>query len=130
MNNQPDKKVTEKTESTPDRTIVTEESIALLKAENIITALKTYNDDTAEKEIASEFVKSFKQFLLELADHDMGNEIKRSNFEIKDLVSHVNMMMKEKDEYLFSVMVMTSHIHYETLQKSLLQKEGEEEEGQ
>lgn len=53
----------------------------------------------------------------EITAHDREKNIIRSDFEIKDLVSNVNMMLQKKNEYIFSTMVMKSPAHYKSIQK-------------
>jgi len=116
--------------SDPNREIVLEESATLLSNENIITALKKYTPDTREKKLAVEFVSSYSQFMQELTKHDLNKKIGRSAVEIQDLISHVNMMLKEKDDYLFTMMVIKSPLHYRNIQKSLIQNDKEEDTSQ
>jgi len=112
--------------SDPNREIVLDESAALLSNENIVTALKKYTPNTREKELAVEFVSSYSQFIQELTKHDLNKKIGRSDVEIQDLISHVNMMLKKKNDYLFTMMVMKSPLHYRNIQKSLIQKDADE----
>ncbi len=115
-----------KTGSEPNRVLVAEEAVSLLSSDNITGAMKTYKTDTPEKEIAIEFVNSHYQFMQELVKNDLGRKLGRSDFEIKDLVSHVNVMMRNKDEYIFTTMVIHSPAHYHLIQKHMLQQKSEE----
>lgn len=109
-----------------ERFAVIEEAAELLCSENIFRAIKTYKPDKKEKEIAAEFVKSYVQFINEIVSHDLEAVINRSDFEIKDLVAHVNSMMRKKDEYIFNSMVAHSPSHYRSIQKIILKKETDE----
>ncbi len=106
----------------PNRMIVAEEAVSLLSSDNITVATNKYKSDTPEKEIALEFANSHYQFMQELVKNDLGRKIGRSDFEIKDLVSHVNVMMKNKDEYIFTTMVIHSPVHYHLIQENILKQ--------
>jgi len=111
----------------PNRMLVAEEAVSLLSSDNITVAMNKYKTDTPEKEIALEFVKSHYQFMQELVMNDLGRKLGRSDFEIKDLVSHVNVMMKNKDEYIFTTMVIRSPVHYHLIQENILKQKVKEE---
>jgi len=57
-----------------------------------------------------------------IIEHDVEKSINRTDFEIRDLISHVNIMMKSKDEYTFNTMVMHSPSHYRNLLQAHLAK--------
>lgn len=111
----------------PNRILVAEEAVSLLSSENITVAMNKYKSDTPEKEIALEFVNAHYQFMQELVKNDLGRKLGRSDFEIKDLVSHVNVMMKNKDEYIFITMVIHSPVHYHLIQENILKQKVNEE---
>ncbi|MFW5769860.1 MAG: hypothetical protein ACOCX9_00345 [Spirochaetota bacterium] len=111
----------------PNRILVAEEAVSLLSSDNITVAMNIYKSDTPEKEIALEFVNSHYQFMQELVINDLNRKLGRSDFEIKDLVSHVNVMMKNKDEYIFTTMVIHSPVHYHLIQEGILKQKAKEE---
>ncbi len=111
----------------PNRILVAEEAVSLLSSDNITVAMNKYKSDTPEKEIALEFVNSHYQFMQELVINDLNRKLGRSDFEIKDLVSHVNVMMKNKDEYIFTTMVIHSPVHYHLIQEGILKQKAKEE---
>jgi len=102
-----------------DRLIVREESVELFNHENIVKAVETYKADTSEKEIAIEFIKSYLQFLNEIISNDIQNGLQRSDIEIRDIVGHVNMMMRSKDEYTFTTMMVNCPSHYSKIYDNL-----------
>ena len=116
------------TSSEPNRMLVAEEAVTLLSSDNISKAINSYKADTPEKEIALEFVNSHYQFMQELVKHDLGRKLGRTDFEIKDLVSHVNIMMKNKDEYIFTTMVIHSPSHYHLVQQQIIKQQAEKKE--
>jgi len=109
-------------EKLPERILVADEVASILTGDNIVKALANYKVDTPEKEHAIEFVKAHYNFIQEIVQNDIQRKIIRSDFEIKDLVAHVNALMQSKDEYLFTMIVMHSPKHYQQIQKSLLQE--------
>ncbi len=108
------------TDSAPDRSVVSEEAIALLQSDNPLSALKSYNASSSEKEIASEFVNAHIQFMQDVVSNDIQHNVLRSDIEIMDLTAHVNIMLKQKDEAIFKAMVNHSPSHYKSIQKNLL----------
>ncbi len=111
--------------SNPNRVLVAEEAVTLLSTDDISKAINTFKADTPEKEIALEFVKSHYQFMQELVKNDLERKLGRTDFEIKDLVAHVNIMMKNKDEYIFTTMVIHSPSHYHLVQQQIIKQQGE-----
>ena len=114
--------------SDPNREIVLDETITLLSSENILTAIQKYTPNTREKELAVEFVTSYSQYMQELTKHDLDKKVGRSDIEIQDLISHVNMMLKAKDDYLFTTMVIKRPLHYRNIQKNLFKRDTEEKD--
>lgn len=119
---------TDNKEREPDKDIVAFEANEILGADDVMRKLKSFKADTREKEIAVDFVQSYVNFMEELVDHDLQINLNRNNVEIRDLVSHVNSMMKEKSEYIFTTMVLHSPAHYRNIQAELLKKGAEEAE--
>lgn len=99
-------------ETQPNRLLVAEEAASLLTNKDFFNNIEKFKPDTPEKEIALEFVSSYSQFMLEIVQNDLKKQLVRSDMEVKDLIAHVNMMMKEKDSYIFSSMVLNSAEHY------------------
>jgi len=92
-------------EKLPERILVADEVASILTGEHAI-----------------EFVKAHYNFIQEIVQNDIKRKIIRSDFEIKDLVAHINALMQNKDEYLFTMIVMHSPKHYQQIQKSLLRE--------
>lgn len=109
-----------------ERIMVAEEISSLLGGDNLIKVLASYKADTSSKELALEFVNAHCGFIREIVASDIQKKIARSDFEIKDLVSHVNGLMQEKDEYMFSVMVVHSPKHYHLIQKDIMHQMSKE----
>ncbi|MCX8123433.1 MAG: hypothetical protein N3F66_04630 [Spirochaetes bacterium] len=114
-------------EKQPERILVMDEITSILTSDNIIKALANYKPNTPEKEHAIEFVKAHYNFIQEIVTNDIQQKIVRSDFEIKDLVAHVNALMQHKDEYIFTTLVMHSPRHYQQVQKAVLQEMNKEE---
>lgn len=109
----------------PDRSLVEKESVYLLKQKNILTALQTFKTSTPEKEIAAEFVGAHVQFLGEIIRGDHESNLYRSDTEIRDLVSYVNMLMKKKDEKIFNAILMECPSHYKTILNKITQSDAQ-----
>ena len=118
----------EKDEDSPENLQIIEEITELLSNEDISTAVKNFKADSEGKEIALEFANSHILFLKEIVESDNKKAIERTDVEIRDLISHVNIMLKNKDEFLFTTMVIHSPSHYKNMQKKLLKKNEEVEE--
>ncbi len=114
-----DTPVTEDSELEHSKIVVTEEITELLDHEDILKTIKTFKLDSDEKKIAIEFVNSHIQFLKEIVENDYKKNIMRQNVEIQDLISHVNIMLKNRDEYLFTAMIVSSPSHYRCIQTEL-----------
>ncbi len=114
-------------EKQPERILVMDEISSILTSDNIVKALANYKANTPEKEYAIEFVKAHYNFIQEIVTNDIQRKIVRSDFEIKDLVAHVNALMQQKDEYIFTTMVVHSPKHYQQVQKAVLQEMNKDE---
>ncbi len=79
-------------------------------------------------EIALEFVKSYAHFVQELVEHDLKIKLQRSDIEIRDLISHVNMLMRKKYELTFTAMVYNSPSHYRKILEKILSGEKDNQE--
>ena len=112
----------------PDKDVVTFEAIEILGTDDVVRKLKTFKADSPEKEIAADFVQSYVNFIEELVNHDLQIHLNRSNVEIRDLVSHVNSMMKEKSEFIFTTLVLHCPAHYRNIQTEILEKGSAETE--
>ena len=108
--------------------IIAEEIAELLNSDNIIEAIKNFKIDSDEKEIVIEFVKSHIQFLSLIVENDYKKGLIRNDVEIQDLISHVNVMLSKKDEYLFSVIAFNSPSHYNIILNNILKKSEKVEE--
>jgi hypothetical protein len=107
-------------EQTSDSSPVIDLAVELLGNSDILTAVTNFNSDTNEKELALEFVKSYALYIQELVAHDFNLKLNRSDIEIRDLVSHVNIMMKKKYEPAFNAIALHSPAHYRSIQNSIL----------
>ncbi len=96
---------------------VIEEISELFSNEDIVSAVKKFNADSEEKEIAAEFASSHIQFLNQIVESDYKKGIARNDAEIRDVVSYVNTMLLLKNEYLFTTIVTHSPLHYKNIQK-------------
>jgi hypothetical protein len=106
---------------------VIEEIAELLSKEDIITAVQKFKADSEEKKIAVEFANSHIQLLNQIVESDYKKGIERTDVEIRDMISNLNAMLKKKDEYLFTTIVMHSPSHYRNIQKRFYAKIKKEE---
>ncbi len=102
-----------------EKLLVQEQVRELLSNEDIVSAVANFKADSEEQEIALDYANSHIQFLSQIVESDRNKGIVRSDVEIRDLVSHVNIMLKKKDEYLFITIVMYSPSHYREMQRKL-----------
>jgi hypothetical protein len=107
---------------------VIDHAIELLNNDDVSAILDAATSNDSEKQIALEFVKSYVQFLQELVEHDLSAKLMRSDIEVRDLISHVNIMMKKKYEAPFTAMVFHSAQHYRSMQARILAKPEEEKQ--
>lgn len=105
-----------------DKNLVSETAQALLSNDKILSAVGSFKPKNDEDVIALEFVKSYLNFMKGIIEHDVEKSINRTDFEIRDLISHVNIMMKSKDEFTFNTMVVRSPSHYRNLLQAHLAK--------
>ncbi len=105
-----------------DKNLVSETAQELMSNDRILSAIKSFKPKNDEDAIALEFVESYLNFMKGIIEHDVEKSINRTDFEIRDLISHVNIMMKSKDEYTFNTMVMHSPSHYRNLLQAHLAK--------
>ena len=112
-------------EQPSDSSPVIELAIELLGNSDILSAVNGFKPDTEVKELALEFVKSYSLYVQELVAHDLKIKLSRSDMEIRDLISHVNIMMKKKYELAFNAIVLHSPAHYRSILKSILAGAGD-----
>ncbi len=93
-------------------------SLELLSSLDIFAALEAFKPVGEAGGIATEFIRSYAQFMQELVDHDIHAKLNRTDIEIRDLISHVNIMMKKKYEIPFTAMAMHSPAHYRNIHKT------------
>jgi len=111
----------------PEVLAVTEEITDLLSKEDIVAEMQKFKADTEEKKIAVEFANSHVNFLKQAIESDYKKGISRTDVEIRDMLSHVNSMLKKRDEYLFSTIITNSPSHYRNIQKRFYAKIKKEE---
>ena len=96
----------------PDISLVISEALSLLANEKISDACASFNASTPEKEIACEYVSAYAQFICDVADTDREKGRQRADYEIRELVGHINAMLKQKQEDIFMKMVLMCPKHY------------------
>ena len=104
-----------------DSSPVIELAIELLGNSDILSAINKFKPDTEVKELALEFVQSYSTYVQELVAHDLNIKLNRSDIEVRDLISHVNIMMKKKYELAFNAIVLHSPAHYRSILNSILE---------
>ncbi len=114
----------------PDEASVITHAIELLNNDDVSTIMDAADSGDSEKQIAVEFVKSYVQFLQELVEHDLAANLIRTDVEVRDLISHVNIMMKKKYEAPFMAMMLHSVSHYRSMQAKLLSDSNKEKSSQ
>ncbi|HEY1407110.1 MAG TPA: hypothetical protein VF857_10915 [Spirochaetota bacterium] len=87
-------------------------AIAILQSKDIDQELSGYKADTPEKEIALEYVNAYVEYVHEIAERDAEKARMRADYEIRELIGHVNAMLKDKQPELFMQMVVTVPHHY------------------
>lgn len=105
------------TDTVPSIETAVREAIALLSNEKIDDTVKTYKADTEEKKIALEYVNAYLIFIHEVAELDAARGRIRAGYEIRELIGHVNSMLKKKQENLFMKMLLMAPKHYEGMVK-------------
>lgn len=98
-----------------DIKLVEHETISLLDKENLFSALSAFKAGTTEREIAAEYVKAYAFFIKDIAETDAKRAIKRADYEIRELVGHINAMLKQKQPDIFMKMLMMCPKHYAVL---------------
>ncbi len=114
----------------PEEASVIEHVIELLNNDDVSTIIEAADSGDSEKQIAIEFVQSYVQFLQELVEHDLSANLIRTDIEVRDLISHVNIMMKKKYEAPFMAMMLHSASHYRSMQAKLLSESNKEKSSQ
>ena len=87
------------------------ETLSLLDKEDL-TDLSSYKANTPEKEIASEYVTSYAQFIADIVEKDLLRGVQRPDYEMRELVGHINAMLKQKQPDIFMKMLMMCPKHY------------------
>lgn len=100
-----------------DIKLVVKNAVSLLDSDNVIAASESFKADTQEKEIAKEYVSSYAQFLKDIADRDLERGRLRADYEIREIVGHINSMLKNKQSDVFMKMVLNAPKHYKTMTK-------------
>jgi len=90
-------------------------AVSLLDRDDIFEATASIREDTPEKEIAAEYVKGYAHFLKDIADKDKEKMRPRADYEIRELIGHVNVMLKAKQPEVFMRMVLNAPKHYRIL---------------
>lgn len=106
---------------------VIEEISDLLSKDNILIVVDNYKADSEEKEIAIEFAISHVLFIEQIVINDNEKGIIRTDVEIRDLVAHTNILLKNENEYIFTAMVVHSPSHYKNIRENMLKKKDSEE---
>lgn len=101
-----------------DIKLVERETIALLDKDSLFSALSSFKATTTEREIAAEYVKAYAFFLKDIAETDTKRGLKRADYEIRELVGHINAMLKQKQPDIFMKMLMMCPKHYAVLMKA------------
>jgi len=110
-----------------DRMRVAGITVGILNNEAIEKALTALKGESEEEKMAIEFINSYLQFLKQIVENDLKKGINRSGIEIKDLISNANVLLREKDNYIFTTMVINSANHYKSIKdKSQKQKNGKD----
>jgi hypothetical protein len=90
-------------------------TVSLLDKDDIFAAAASVKADTPEKEIAAEYVKGYAHFLKDIADKDKEKMRPRADYEIRELIGHVNVMLKIKQPDVFMKMVLNAPKHYKMM---------------
>ena len=98
----------------PDIKQAIRETLSLLDNENITTSAAALKTDTPEKEIAAEYVSAYSQFIKDIAEIDTKRGVTRADYEIRELVGHVNAMLKRKYDDIFMKMLLMCPKHYKS----------------
>ena len=101
----------------PDIVLAVRETLKLLDNENITAAVAAMKADTPEKEIAVEYVSAYAQFIKDIAEIDTKRAAVRADYEVRELVGHVNAMLKKKQSDIFMKMLLMCPKHYVSFMK-------------
>ena len=95
-----------------DIQLAVRETIALLEKDDVIKAVTGYKADSPEKEIAAEYAKAYGYFIKDVAEHDTAAGRRRADYELRELVGHINAMLKHKQPDIFMKMLLNCPKHY------------------
>lgn len=95
-----------------DIQLAVRETIALLEKDDVIKAVTGYKADSPEKEIAAEYAKAYGYFIKDVAEHDIASSRRRADYELRELVGHINAMLKHKQPDIFMKMLLNCPKHY------------------
>ena len=98
-----------------DIQLAVRETVSLLEKDDLFKAVAGYKADSEEKEIAAEYVKAYSHFLKDVADHDTAATRVRADYELRELVGHINAMLKHKQPDIFMKMLLNCPKHYAVL---------------
>ena len=98
-----------------DIQLAVRETLSLLDKDDLFKAVAGYKADSEEKEIAAEYVKAYSHFLKDVADHDTAASRSRADYELRELVGHINAMLKHKQPDIFMKMLLNCPKHYAVL---------------
>jgi hypothetical protein len=102
---------------------IVKNAVSLLDSDNVIAASESFKTDSPEKEIAKEYVSSYAQFLKDIAERDLSKSRIRADYEIRELVGHINAMLKSKQPDVFMKMVLNAPKHYKSMVSPSAKKE-------
>jgi hypothetical protein len=94
---------------------IVKQAVALLDSSDVVASTESLKTDTAEKEIAVEYVRGYTNFIKDIADTDIKRGLSRADFEVRELVGHINAMLKTKHPDVFMKMVLNSPKHYKVM---------------
>ena len=95
-----------------DIQLAVKETVALLEKDDIIKAVTDFKANTPEKEIAAEYAKAYAYFIKDIAEHDTAAGRRRADYELRELVGHINAMLKHKQPDIFMKMLLNCPKHY------------------
>ena len=95
-----------------DIQLAVRETVALLEKDDIIKAVTDFKANTPEKEIAAEYAKAYAYFIKDVAEHDTAAGRRRADYELRELVGHINAMLKHKQPDIFMKMLLNCPKHY------------------
>ena len=95
-----------------DVQLAVRETIALLEKDDIIKAVAEYKAASPEKETAAEYAKAYGYFIKDIAEHDTAAGRRRADYELREHVGHINVMLKHKQPDIFMKMLLNCPKHY------------------